>query len=114
MDACELVQQHVRCRYGRTGCVKPRGVLMPMSSATIHVDETSGSLAGFSRASGPADTRADIVGQTEKPQLANSVRLYVLDGGKIDQVGSLEFGFQDGELSSEMFTPCFLIVHPKG
>jgi N-acyl homoserine lactone hydrolase len=87
---------------------------MPLSSPTTHVDETPGSLAGFSRASGPADTRAHVVGQPEKPQRANAMRLYVLDGGKIDQVSSREFGFQDDELSSEMFTPCFLIVHPKG
>ncbi|MCC7548383.1 MAG: N-acyl homoserine lactonase family protein [Burkholderiales bacterium] len=46
--------------------------------------------------------------------LAAPVRLYVLDGGRINQVGSREFGFAEGALSSEMFTPCFLVVHPRG
>ena len=43
-----------------------------------------------------------------------SPRLYVLDCGKIVGIGATEFGFKDGELANEMFTPCFLIVHPKG
>jgi N-acyl homoserine lactone hydrolase len=43
-----------------------------------------------------------------------SVRLYVLDCGKIGGVTAEEFGFKRGEISSEMFTPCFLIVHPRG
>ncbi len=42
------------------------------------------------------------------------VRLYVLDCGKIDGVTAEEFGFKHGEIPSDMFTPCFLIVHPDG
>jgi glyoxylase-like metal-dependent hydrolase (beta-lactamase superfamily II) len=42
------------------------------------------------------------------------VRLHVLDGGTINQVGAREFGFADGALPSQMFTPCFLVVHPRG
>ena len=38
----------------------------------------------------------------------------MLDCGKITGVGSREFGFGDGELPPEMFTPCFLVVHPQG
>ena len=45
---------------------------------------------------------------------AAPVRLYVFDSGKITGVTSTEFGFGEGELPSEMFTPCFLIEHPKG
>jgi N-acyl homoserine lactone hydrolase len=43
-----------------------------------------------------------------------SVRLYVLDCGRINGVTAEEFGFKHREISSEMFTPCFLIVHPRG
>jgi glyoxylase-like metal-dependent hydrolase (beta-lactamase superfamily II) len=42
------------------------------------------------------------------------IRLYVLDAGKITGITSTEFGFQNGELPSEMFNACFLIVHPQG
>jgi glyoxylase-like metal-dependent hydrolase (beta-lactamase superfamily II) len=51
------------------------------------------------------------VEKCEKPGL---VRLYVLDCGRIDGVTAEEFGFKHGEIPSEMFTPCFLIVHPGG
>lgn len=43
-----------------------------------------------------------------------SVRLYVLDCGKISEITSEEFGFKANELDSQMFTPCYLIVHPDG
>ena len=52
--------------------------------------------------------------QRKKPKAPNSVRLYMLDCGKITSVGATEFGFEDGEIATEMFTPCYLIVHPKG
>jgi glyoxylase-like metal-dependent hydrolase (beta-lactamase superfamily II) len=43
------------------------------------------------------------------------VRLYILDCGKITGVGETNFGFQRGQLANtEMFTPCYLIVHPRG
>jgi N-acyl homoserine lactone hydrolase len=45
---------------------------------------------------------------------SQSARLYVLDCGKISGVTSAEFGFKEGELSPEMTTPCYLIVHPNG
>jgi N-acyl homoserine lactone hydrolase len=55
------------------------------------------------------------IAQQKKPQAPKSTRLYVLDCGKITGVGAANFGFKDGELATtEMFTPCFLIVHPKG
>lgn len=44
----------------------------------------------------------------------DSVRLYVLECGKISGVTSAEFGFEEGALSSEMFTACYLVVHPEG
>jgi glyoxylase-like metal-dependent hydrolase (beta-lactamase superfamily II) len=44
-----------------------------------------------------------------------SLRLYILDCGKITGVGEAAFGFQPGQLATtEMFTPCYLIAHPKG
>lgn len=53
--------------------------------------------------------------QQQKPQAPKSVRMYILDCGKITGVGAAAFGFKDGELATtEMFTPCFLIAHPKG
>jgi N-acyl homoserine lactone hydrolase len=55
-------------------------------------------------------------GQQKKSAAApKSVRLYILDCGKITGVGETAFGFQPGTLATtEMFTPCFLIAHPKG
>jgi N-acyl homoserine lactone hydrolase len=42
-------------------------------------------------------------------------RLYIFDCGKITGVSAAAFGFKDGELATtEMVTPCFLIVHPRG
>jgi len=53
--------------------------------------------------------------QQKKPEAPKSVRLYIFDCGKITGVPPSTFGFKDGELATtEMFTPCFLIVHPKG
>jgi len=51
----------------------------------------------------------------QKPQRPKSVRLYVLDCGNITGVNASGFGFKDGELATtEMITPCYLIVHPRG
>lgn len=50
----------------------------------------------------------------EQDETHGSIRLYVLDCGRIDGVTAEEFGFKHGEIPSDMFTPCFLIVHPKG
>lgn len=53
--------------------------------------------------------------QRGRPQPPSSVRLYILDCGKITGVGEAAFGFQPGQLANtEMFTPCYLIVHPRG
>ena len=53
--------------------------------------------------------------QTGRPQAPKSVRLYILDCGKITGVGETAFGFQPGQLATtEMFTPCYLIAHPRG
>jgi len=50
-----------------------------------------------------------------RPPVPTSVRLYILDCGKITGVGEAAFGFQPGQLANtEMFTPCYLIVHPQG
>jgi len=53
--------------------------------------------------------------QQKKPAAPKSVRLYIFDCGKITGVGAANFGFKDSELATtEMFTPCFLIAHPRG
>jgi N-acyl homoserine lactone hydrolase len=41
--------------------------------------------------------------------------MYIFDCGKITGVGETQFGFQRGQLANtQMFTPCFLIAHPRG
>lgn len=53
--------------------------------------------------------------QTHKPPAVKSLRLYVLDCGRINVANGDSMGFQPGQLAnSNMVTPCFLIVHPKG
>jgi N-acyl homoserine lactone hydrolase len=53
--------------------------------------------------------------QTRKPSPPKSVRLYVLDCGRINVANGDSMGFKPGELAtSNMVTPCFLIVHPRG
>jgi N-acyl homoserine lactone hydrolase len=44
-----------------------------------------------------------------------SLRLYILDCGKITGMNPAAFGFKEDELATtEMTTPCFLIAHPRG
>ena len=53
--------------------------------------------------------------QSGKAAAPKSLRLYILDCGKITGVGEAAFGFQPGQLANtEMFTPCYLIAHPRG
>lgn len=53
--------------------------------------------------------------QTRRPEPPKSLRLYVLDCGKITVANGNSMGFKPGELAnSNMVTPCFLIVHPRG
>jgi N-acyl homoserine lactone hydrolase len=53
--------------------------------------------------------------QARKPTPPKSLRLYVLDCGKITVANGDSMGFKPGELAtSNMVTPCFLIVHPRG
>ena len=53
--------------------------------------------------------------QSRRPPKVKSVRLYVLDCGVITGVSGAGFGFKDGDLATtDMVTPCFLIVHPRG
>jgi N-acyl homoserine lactone hydrolase len=53
--------------------------------------------------------------QTRKPTPPKSLRLYVLDCGKITVANGDSMGFKPGELAtSNMVTPCFLVVHPRG
>jgi N-acyl homoserine lactone hydrolase len=53
--------------------------------------------------------------QSGRPAAPKSVRLYILECGIITGVGADRFGFKDGQLAtSEMVTPCYLIVHPRG
>jgi N-acyl homoserine lactone hydrolase len=50
-----------------------------------------------------------------KPQPPKSLRLYILDCGKITGTSAESMGFGPGELATtDMITPCYLIVHPRG
>jgi glyoxylase-like metal-dependent hydrolase (beta-lactamase superfamily II) len=51
----------------------------------------------------------------QKPQPPQSLRLYVLDCGKITPANTDAYGLEPGEVANtNMITPCFLIVHPRG
>src|SRR5499427_2885466 len=53
--------------------------------------------------------------QIQKRATPKSLRLYVLDCGRITVANGDSMGFKPGELATaNMVTPCFLIVHPKG
>jgi glyoxylase-like metal-dependent hydrolase (beta-lactamase superfamily II) len=50
-----------------------------------------------------------------KPQPPQSLRLYVLDCGKITPANLDAYGLKPSEVvNMNMITPCFLIVHPRG
>jgi len=53
--------------------------------------------------------------QPQRPQPPQSLRLYVLDCGRITPANVDAYGFKPSELvTMNMVTPCFLIVHPRG
>jgi len=53
--------------------------------------------------------------QPQKPQPPQSLRLYVLDCGKITPASVEAYGLKPSEMANtNMVTPCFLIVHPRG
>jgi N-acyl homoserine lactone hydrolase len=53
--------------------------------------------------------------QNRNPQPPQSLRLYVLDCGKITPPNADAYGFKPSDLvTMNMITPCFLIVHPRG
>ena len=53
--------------------------------------------------------------QQTHAQAPKSLRLYILDCGKITGVSETAFGFKEGQLATtEMTTPCYLIAHPRG
>lgn len=81
--------------------------------ASVNIGRVSTPLKGSSGAPGGTGVSAGDQGWP-KPKSPGSMRVYVMDCGRINGIGAREFGFKDGELSTEMFTPCFLIVHPKG
>ena len=48
-------------------------------------------------------------------RLPISLRLYVLDCGKITPANADAYGLKSNEMATvNMITPCFLIVHPRG
>jgi hypothetical protein len=56
-----------------------------------------------------------VAQQRSRTPAPTSVRLYIFDCGKITAVGEAALGFQPGQLANTaMFTPCYLIVHPRG
>jgi N-acyl homoserine lactone hydrolase len=51
----------------------------------------------------------------QQPQPPQSLRLYVLDCGKITPASVEAYGLKPSEMANtNMVTPCFLIVHPRG
>jgi N-acyl homoserine lactone hydrolase len=53
--------------------------------------------------------------QPQRSQPPQSLRLYVLDCGRITPANADAYGFKPSELATmNMITPCFLIVHPRG
>ena len=51
----------------------------------------------------------------QKPQTPQSLRLYVLDCGKITPASVEQYGLKPSEMANtEMITPCFLVAHPRG
>jgi glyoxylase-like metal-dependent hydrolase (beta-lactamase superfamily II) len=51
----------------------------------------------------------------QKPQPPQSLRLYVLDCGIITPANVDAYGLKPSEMAStNMVTPCFLVVHPRG
>jgi len=55
------------------------------------------------------------VQQPQRAQPPQSLRLYVLDCGKITPANADAYGLKSNEMATvNMITPCFLIVHPRG
>ena len=53
--------------------------------------------------------------QPQGPQPPQSLRLYVLDCGKITPANVDAYGLKSSEMANtNMMTPCFLVVHPRG
>src|ERR1700676_5224176 len=53
--------------------------------------------------------------QPQRPQPPQSLRLYVLDCGKIPPASIDAYGLKPSEMANtNMMTPCFLVVHPRG
>jgi N-acyl homoserine lactone hydrolase len=53
--------------------------------------------------------------QPNAQQPPQSLRLYVLDCGRITPATTENYGLKPSEMAStQMITPCFLIVHPRG
>jgi N-acyl homoserine lactone hydrolase len=53
--------------------------------------------------------------QPQRPQSPQSLRLYVLDCGKITPASLDAYGLKPSEMANtNMMTPCFLVVHPRG
>jgi len=53
--------------------------------------------------------------QPQRAQPPQSLRLYVLDCGKITPANADAYGLKSNEMATvNMITPCFLIVHPRG
>lgn len=52
---------------------------------------------------------------TSGPRQQPTVKLYVFDGGTLENMNTKRFGLESNEVAiSRMSVPCFLIVHPNG
>jgi N-acyl homoserine lactone hydrolase len=93
----------------------PKRITYPVFRAAI----LTATLAGLALTAQlvPAQQNKGATGRTADAKAAppTSLRLYVLDCGNITGVAPANFGFQERELATtEMFTPCYLIAHPRG
>jgi glyoxylase-like metal-dependent hydrolase (beta-lactamase superfamily II) len=57
----------------------------------------------------------DAVKTLNSPKQLTAVRLYVLDGGTLENIDPKRYGLDSTEAAIHRFSvPCYLIVHPKG
>ena len=61
------------------------------------------------------ESNTEYMGTSYEPTQQPTLRLYVFDGGTLENMDTKRFGLETNEVAiSRMSVPCFLIVHPKG
>jgi N-acyl homoserine lactone hydrolase len=75
---------------------------MTLVFLTVNINYSLKSYTGYTKSS---------IGPSQNP----AVRLYVFDGGTLENMDTKRFGLEASEVAiSRMSVPCFLVVHPKG